>query len=306
MTIVFRLMECIVLEIKFYVIGFHGSTAFLSQISSADGSVLWTRNILFSSQPTLRVLTVDLNGFIYVIGDGNVALQSANDPISNNYIDGFTNLNNQNVGFLLVFDSDSGSMLSVTPIQSTTTVYLSGIVSDNNGFLYLVGSTWGPLFSDQFDSSNGQSSAFLTQFSVELGSLILQWGRQFQYEQNYQTGMLVSLDNLGGVYVSTIGGNDCNGNYGQSCYYAPSSLFKFDINGNLLYSYTFPGNTISQSISSVGELISSGTAYSNYGSLPLGQGWFGFMRKQILNLNCSCNEIETLMNQVQDLLSIGF
>jgi len=61
----------------------------------------------------------------------------------------------------------------------------------------------------------------------------------------------------------------------------------------------------SASLDANGVMHSSGIFSSTYGAANAVGGGDGFVRKQILNYNCSCSDLQSLVDEVQTLLNIA-
>jgi len=130
----------------------------------------------------------------------------------------------------------------------------------------------------------------------------------------------VVTDNIGGVFwLVGDAGNSCYGYYYHTIFYLDAdyscgstqqwiNLFKTDVNGAVQYAIGFSsGIAQSFSIDNTGLLTIAGDVGSGvtlHGSTALAGGYSGFIDQQLLDYNCSCSNLATLVQEMATLLNI--
>jgi hypothetical protein len=191
-----------------------GGDQFLARYS-AEGNLLWTRQLASPGENSYSRLTVDGSGNVYIAG-------AIRDSLFGTNAGGWD-------AYLAKYDR-SGTFLWGKQFGTTVDDLQSGGVSaDALGNLYLLGSTKGNLGGQ----NSGDYDVFLTKFTADGMQL---WTRQFGTANNdygdYLFGGGVATDGLGNVYIAANVGYTSSGQFDGGDVY----IAKYDTNGNLVWS----------------------------------------------------------------------
>jgi hypothetical protein len=124
-------------------------------------------------------------------------------------------------------------------------------------------------------------------------------------------GSYLQTDGIGGIYQIETRNDGCLDD--PSCFsynnYA-YSLNKWDINGNWLSAQHMTAHSVAtMSIDSNGVLVMAGTFWNPFEDI-LNAGWNfhqlndGYVKKSTIELNCTCNDLNTLVGQVGTMLRL--
>jgi hypothetical protein len=190
-----------------------------------NGNQLWNTQLDSTAEANIEGLSIDSNGNSYVAGKvwGSLA--------------GYTGQGNYDA-FIGKYDN-LGNRLWIKQFGTSQEDRVSGIVTDSNGNIYAIGTTFGSLSGN---TNYGWGDVFLGKYDAFGNKL---WIKQFGTSNN-DSGTGISLDSNGNIFVTgtTYGSLPGNTNQGSS----DAFIAVFDSNGNLLTSNQAPTDlTISNS-----------------------------------------------------------
>ncbi len=195
------------------------SDAFVAKLDSA-GSPVWIRQYGTTAEDEPGGISVDSLGNAYAVGltNGRLGQQSFGDYDA----------------YLVKVDSN-GNLVWTQQFGTSAMESMGDVSADNQGNVYTVGSTSGPLGGPNM----GGSDAYVTKFSAT-GSFL--WTHQFG-TSNHDSANSASTDGLGNVYIAgstygSLGGTNAGGRDGL--------VSKFNSQGLLLWTRQFGTTALDQ------------------------------------------------------------
>ena len=190
-----------------------------------NGNKLWNTQLDSTAASNTEGLSIDTNGNSYV---GGKVWGSLAGYTSQGYYD----------AFIGKYDN-LGNRLWIKQFGTSQEDRVSGIVTDSNGNIYAIGTTFGSLSGN---TNYGWGDVFLGKYDA-LGNEL--WIKQFGTSNN-DSGTGISLDSNGNIFVTGTTYGSLPGNTNQG--YSDSFIAAFDANGNVLASNQAPTDlTISNS-----------------------------------------------------------
>jgi hypothetical protein len=207
--------------------------------SKSQTSFIWGRQFGTEKGEYALNHVVDQNGNIYISG------KTAGNMDGVNY--------GKNDGFVTKIDS-LGNIKWSKQFGTNEDEDIQWSAIDNNGFVYITGSTTGVLKENNF----GKEDVFIVKYNPD-GKLM--WSKQFGTDST-DIGKGICIDNKGYVYITGI----TKGSFGKSSFgKSDGFIMKLDKNGNLSFIYQF---------GTVGDDYSNNITYDNKNSLYVcGSTW---------------------------------
>jgi len=223
-----------------------------------DGEKLWTRQIGTDRNDWARAITTDSNGSVFTAGETGGVFEGTRSGQSL---------------FLIKHDSD-GNQKWVRQMGSSSAEYVTGIVSDDGGNVYVAGYTYGSLDGQ---STEMGTDLFIVKFDND-GNMI--WVRQLGTSSDVKpTG--ISIDHDGNIYLagSTEGSLGSHLNAGESDIF----LVKYDSAGNQKWIQQFGTSKRDSAggitVDSNGDISVTGSAGGTFDSNSSGQNGNFFIAK---------------------------
>jgi hypothetical protein len=189
----------------------------------SNGNQLWAKQIGTSTDDGINQISLDGQGNVIAVGSTKGSLFSANTGPDNNG-------NAVSDSFVVKYDS-SGNQLWGYQFGADDYDRASGVATDSQGNIFVVGSTSVGSNKQLFAPISGNSNAYLAKFSA---SGVLLWGKQFADQAT-----CVSVDNGGNVYVGGSMNSVPTDNEGIT---GSGFISKFDGNGNLIWNNSIGSN----------------------------------------------------------------